>query len=670
MTDELTNPRIQEYEDALKRGRKAYNKAVSEGRSPYLPSLDSILEHVNVKQEVRLGMVKIPLDRIVGTKTEGRQSGFADNFMPLMDRDSEFGCKWRSVVNYHLDQGIGDPIVAYEYLNKFYVLEGNKRVSVLKYFGGDSIDGNVIRVLPYPDDTNDTKLYYEFLDFYNDSKINYIYFTKLGSFDRLTEAVGKTKGEKWTDDDRMEFSSAFFRFERLFNKNTNDQISITAGDAFLFYLSLYSYEEIQKKLDTEMKVDVDKIKVEFSQIAGTEAVDESVALQPEENNSIATLFSKFMSLTNSSTLEVAFIYDRGIEHSGWSYAHELGRIALEKAFGSRIHTVTYVLEERPEDLETLLEKVIATRPHIVFTTSPAHLPESLRATVKHPEVRILNCSVGYPYMSLRTYYGRMYEAKFLSGLIAGAIADNNRIAYAANYPSYGSLANINAFAIGATMTNPRAEIYLNWKGLENGQPLEDMVREKDIQVVSGYDIIRLGDPNYRYGLHQLTDGDDITLASPVWHWGKFYERIIRDYLQGNWETAAGASKNSAVNYWWGISSGILDLVTVSNLPSGVSRLVSAMKRQIFTESFHPFEGVLTMQDGTLFGTEGEAPSPSELIKMNQLVSNIVGTIPDVSELNEAGRVILKAQSEFGAHTQIPDAVTEAAETEEKEEPGE
>ena len=171
-------------------------------------------------------------------------------------------------------------------------------------------------------------------------------------------------------------------------------------------------------------------------------------------------------------------------------------------------------------------------------------------------------------------------------------------------------------------------------------------------------------------LHQLTDGDDITLASPVWHWGKFYERIIRDYLQGNWETAAGASRNSAVNYWWGISSGILDLVTVSNLPSGVSRLVSAMKRQIFTESFHPFEGVLTMQDGTLFGTEGEAPSPSELIKMNQLVSNIVGTIPDVSELDEAGRVILKAQSEFGAHTQIPDAVTEAAETEEKEEPGE
>ena len=157
MTDELTNPRIQEYEDALKRGRKAYNKAVSEGRSPYLPSLDSILEHVNVKQEVRLGMVKIPLDRIVGTKTEGRQSGFADNFMPLMDRDSEFGCKWRSVVNYHLDQGIGDPIVAYEYLNKFYVLEGNKRVSVLKYFGGDSIDGNVIRVLPYPDDTNEAE---------------------------------------------------------------------------------------------------------------------------------------------------------------------------------------------------------------------------------------------------------------------------------------------------------------------------------------------------------------------------------------------------------------------------------------------------------------------------------------------------------------------------------
>ena len=77
-----------------------------------------------------------------------------------------------------------------------------------------------------------------------------------------------------------------------------------------------------------------------------------------------------------------------------------------------------------------------------------------------------------------------------------------------------------------------------------------------------------------------------------------------------------------------------------------------------------------MQDGSLFGTEGEAPSPSELIKMNRLVSNIIGTIPDISELDEAGRVILKAQSEFGAHTQIPDAVTDTPESESKEETGE
>ena len=254
----------------------------------------------------------------------------------------------------------------------------------------------------------------------------------------------------------------------------------------------------------------------------------------------------------------------------------------------------------------------------------------------------------------------MYEAKFLSGIIAGAISDNNQIAYAANYPSFGSVANINAFAIGASLTNPRAKIYLNWKGLENGQPLEDMVREHDISVVSGYDIIRLGEKEHRFGLYSVTGDEPVTLASPVWHWGKFYERIIRDYLQGNWDTAAGASKNSAVNYWWGISSGILDLVTVSNLPSGVARLVRAMKQQIYTESFNPFEGVLTMQDGSLFGKENEAPSPSELIKMNQLVSSIVGTIPDISELSEAGQKILKAQSEFGTQTQIPDVPQEPA----------
>ena len=137
--------------------------------------------------------------------------------MPLMPENSEFARKWQGVVKYHLDQGVGDPIVAYEYMNRFYVLEGNKRVSVLKYFHADSIEGMVTRMVPYPQDSIENQIYYEFMDFYKDSQINYLSFSKRGSFAQLTEAIGKKTGEKWTDDEKMDFRSLYNRFAEIFH---------------------------------------------------------------------------------------------------------------------------------------------------------------------------------------------------------------------------------------------------------------------------------------------------------------------------------------------------------------------------------------------------------------------------------------------------------------------
>ena len=131
----------EDYLKAQKLGKTAYRKALSKGEYPYLPALDEIVDHQSIRTEEPLGLVSIPLDQVVGTKTAGRQAAFASNFMPLMPENSEFARKWQGVVRYHLDQGVGDPIIAYEYMNRFYVLEGNKRVSVLKYFHADSNEG-------------------------------------------------------------------------------------------------------------------------------------------------------------------------------------------------------------------------------------------------------------------------------------------------------------------------------------------------------------------------------------------------------------------------------------------------------------------------------------------------------------------------------------------------
>ena len=155
-----------EYGAALKLGKKQYQDAVAKGEYPYLPVLDDVLSYTDIVSTVSLGTMDIPLAKLVGTKTAERSNSFANNFMPLLPERSEFGIKWLNLYNHQVEDGIQDPIVAYEFMNRFYVQEGNKRVSVMKYLGAYSIPGTVTRLIPKRTDDLENRLYYEFLDFY------------------------------------------------------------------------------------------------------------------------------------------------------------------------------------------------------------------------------------------------------------------------------------------------------------------------------------------------------------------------------------------------------------------------------------------------------------------------------------------------------------------------
>ena len=134
---------LNDYVKAQKLGEKRYQAALSKNEYPYLPVLDELITNSDIAGEVNLGLQHISLDRVVGTATKGRTTAFASNFMPILDANSEFGNKWSSLCDSHIEEGIHDPIKVYEYMNKFYVIEGNKRVSVLKYFGADSVPAMV-----------------------------------------------------------------------------------------------------------------------------------------------------------------------------------------------------------------------------------------------------------------------------------------------------------------------------------------------------------------------------------------------------------------------------------------------------------------------------------------------------------------------------------------------
>ena len=138
----------EDYIKAYKAGKKDYQARMMKGEVPTLKVLDDILPSRGNYSEVPLGLVQIPIDQIVGTKTSGRSSAFSGNFMPILRENTEFAYKWSVLSESHLKEGIRDPIKAYEYMNQFYIEEGNKRVSVLKYYDAVSVPGYVTRILP------------------------------------------------------------------------------------------------------------------------------------------------------------------------------------------------------------------------------------------------------------------------------------------------------------------------------------------------------------------------------------------------------------------------------------------------------------------------------------------------------------------------------------------
>ena len=148
----------EDYSKAFKLGKKDYQTRMLHGQRPILQVLDDILPERGSYSEVPLGLVQIPIEQIVGTKTFGRSNSFAGNFMPILREDTEFASKWSKLLDSHLEQGIRDPIKAYEYMHKFYVVEGNKRVSVMKYLEAVSIAGDVTRIVPKRTEEKENKI--------------------------------------------------------------------------------------------------------------------------------------------------------------------------------------------------------------------------------------------------------------------------------------------------------------------------------------------------------------------------------------------------------------------------------------------------------------------------------------------------------------------------------
>ncbi len=626
----------EDYSKAFKLGKKDYQARMLRGEKPILQVLDDILPERDAYSEMPLGLVQIPIEQVVGTKTVARSSSFAGNFMPILRESSEFAAKWARLSDSHVEEGIREPIKAYEYMHRFYVVEGNKRVSVMKYFGAVSIQGHVTRIVPKPADSKENKIYYEFMDFYQVAPINYIWFTREGSYDKLQEAVGKAPEERWTEEELLEFSSVYTRFSAEYKAKGGGKLNIALGDAFLAFITLYDYDVIAQKTTSELQELIGKSWEEFVILEENSGID----LKMKPNQKKKSLFS-LLPIYVPRKLKIAFIYEKTPGTSAWAYAHELGRLHLEQRFPEEVNTVCYE-NVTQKNIDSILEEAIHTGCDLIFTTTPPFAQASVKAAIANPKVRILNCSLNTSHRYIRTYYSRMYEAKFLMGAIAGAIAENNRLTYIADYPIYGSIANINAFALGAKMINPRAKVFLEWSAKKEVD-IEEKIRENGSSCVSGRDLVIPEEASRFFGIYHIEDGHSRNLAMPLWHWGKFYEQLIWAIMAGTWKYDDNPSVKKAINYWWGMSEGVIDVVFSKYLPIGTKRLVELLKATISTEVFNPFSGILYSQNGVVLERPDQSLSPEEIMTMDWLAENVVGIIPGKEELKEQAEPVVKQQ---------------------------
>ena len=622
-----------EYQEALKLGKKEQKNCLAQGKFPYLPVLDEILEHQEIQTEQPMGLMNVPLDFVVGTSTRGRTYSFAANFMPVLDVGTEFSSKWSTLADAQVEEGIRDPIIAYEYMNRYYVVEGNKRVSVLKYYKADSVLATVTRKIPKLTEDEDVKLYYEYMRFQEITGMNTIEFRHPGNAEKLLNHVGHL--EKWDKEMQDDFDMLMFRFTKAFETKGGKKLAVELGDAIVTFLDVYGYDKVSAMTRSDMEAAIYKCWSEFVVLTEKDTVD--LVMDPKKVEGKKSLLS-FLLPNTAKKFTVAFLYPTTAEASDWTYAHDLGCSYLEESFPDRISTIR-VENVTEENIEEVLNEVIAKGAEIIFEVAPQLMKASLKVAVEHPEVKILNCSLNEPSKHIRTYYARMYEAKFISGMVAGAMAENDKIAYVADYPIYGMIANINAFALGANCVNPRAKVHLVWS-TKKDYNLDAFLRENDIQYVSNQDMITPVDASRQFGLYKYENGEAQNLVMSVWNWGMFYERMIQSILTGAYQSE-GQAEAKALNYWWGMSAGVIDLICSKHVPVGVQRLVEHMRCDICGGHIEPFYGEIRSQAGETKNIGEVGMRPEDIMKMDWLVDNVIGEIPSVDELIESAKPVVE-----------------------------
>ncbi|MGA1861513.1 BMP family ABC transporter substrate-binding protein [Deferribacter thermophilus] len=345
---------------------------------------------------------------------------------------------------------------------------------------------------------------------------------------------------------------------------------------------------------------------------------------------ILFMFSIFLSVGYSKDLKVGFIYVGPVGDGGWTFAHDLGRKELEKL--PFVKKTTYV-ESVPEGADALrvILKLAQTGHNLIFTTSFGFMDPTLEVAKRFPNVVFMHCSGYKTAKNVGTYFGRMYQARYLTGLIAGAMTKSNIIGYVAAHPIPEVIRGINAFTLGVRKVNPKAVVKVVWTQTWLDPGTERNAAESLLDV--GADVLTMhqdtpatlqaaearGKFVIGYNSDMRKYAPNGFLTAPIWNWGAIYKYVAKQVHDGTWKSE---------QLWWGMDKDVVRLAPISDkVPANIRKLVEDMKQKIVSGEFKVFEGEIKDQNGKVVLKKGEIFGDKELLGMNFFVEGVNGVIP-------------------------------------------
>ena len=365
-----------------------------------------------------------------------------------------------------------------------------------------------------------------------------------------------------------------------------------------------------------------------------EALKQQNAELTKENSAlkqqIAELTQKVDALetaTPSKAMQVGFVYVSPIGDAGWSYAHDKGRLYIDAMDGV---TTAYV-EAVPEgpDSERVMLNMARKNYDLIFATSFGYMDPMLKVAKQFPNIVFMHCSGFKSAPNMGNYFGRMYQARYLSGMVAGAMTTANTLGYVAAFPIPEVIRGINAFTLGAQAMNPDVKVRVVWT-----KTWYDPAREKDAAISLldvGADVIAQHQDSpapqeaaQERGVYSVGYNSDMSgfapqahLCAPIWNWGPFYKETVEAVRQGTWKSAA---------FWHGLEKGIVNLSPIGSMvPADVKAKVLKTKDGIAAGDIKVFTGPIKDQAGTVRLASGAVAPDNELLGMTWFVEGVIGT---------------------------------------------